>query len=317
LLEDIHVINEKYLSQQMQILSPSFEAAAQHLLTQPGKHLRTLVTVGWGLRSHSSISLDDLVEAALGVELIHEGSLIHDDVFDQSPIRRGQASIHARFGLRTANNFGLCLIARGVSLLCEAQIDYGIFLEVARINDVATSQLLESLPPCNSFAEQQRRMLQVTDGKTGVLFKFASTLGAAMAAIDSPGTDYRDAAERFGKVIGRAFQIRDDIADFCDDSGLDDKCGSDLMAGNWNWPTLYWAGLASDWPVTVAKVNTCQGNQTATNEILAEIRGSGALRTAKKQLDNQLAIARKIVEQLPMSPGRYLLQQFLTELGLP
>jgi len=296
--------------------STTFESVAKETLARPGKHLRTLVAVGWGLYRDSSDLLEGLVKAALGIELIHEGSLVHDDVFDQSQYRRGQAAIHHQFGLRTANNFGLYLIARGISMLCETQDKYSFRLELPQINQLVSSQLMETLPPCTTFEQQRHRMEQVTDGKTGVLFRLASVLGAKVALADGASSDDTERAERFGRIIGRAYQIRDDIADFHEESMEGAYCGSDLAAGNWNWPALYWAEMASEWRDAVERVKACRDNPQGAQRLANEIRASGALLRAEQALEEQLQAAAEIAKQIPLSPGRELLRQFVSRMKL-
>lgn len=296
--------------------SSSFEGVIDHLLARPGNQIRTEVTVGWGFCCDSRELLEALVEAALGIELIHEGSLVHDDVYDQSLERRGQAAIYSRFGLKTANNFGLYLIARGVSMLCQVQYKHNIRLELPQINQLASSQVMETLPPCNTFEAQQHKMAKLADGKTGVLFRLASVLGAALASAKCPDRDELDQAERFGEIIGRAYQIRDDIADFSDDREHGGHRWSDMVAGNWNWPTLLWAGQVDDWQVAVDRIESCRDNPRGAQQLADEIRASGALLQAKRALAGELQLAESVIEQSSRSPGRELLCQFVSRLKL-
>lgn len=296
--------------------SSTFESVAKEMLAQPGKHLRTLVAVGWGLYCDNSELLDGLVEAALGIELIHEGSLVHDDVFDQSLYRRGKAAIYQQFGLRTANNFGLYLISRGISMLCQTQDRYKFRLDLPQINQLVSSQLMETLPPCATFEQERHRIEQVTDGKTGVLFRLASVLGAKVALADGASVDDTVRAERFGRIIGRAYQIRDDIADFQEGAMEEGYCGSDLAAGNWNWPTLYWAEMASEWREAVARLESCRDNPQGAQQLASEIRASGALLRAEQALRGELLLAEEIIKQSSPSPGGVLLRQFVSGLKL-
>lgn len=297
--------------------SSGFESAIGHLLAYPGKHLRTHVTVGWGLYCDSRELLEILVESALGIELIHEGSLVHDDVYDQSAERRDQSAIYNRFGLRSANNLGLYLIARGVSLLCRIQDEHNIRLELPQISQLASSQVMETLPPCDSIREQQDRMVRMTDGKTGVLFSLASALGAALASAKCRGSDEMCRAKRFGEIIGRAYQIRDDIAEFSVGSGQGGLCGSDMVAGNWNWPTMYWARQASNWHEAVVRIESCRGNPHKAAQLAEEVMASGALDMTEKALARELRLAAELVDQSPPSPGRELLSHFIDRLELP
>jgi heptaprenyl diphosphate synthase len=183
-----------------------------------------------------------LDSAAATVELLHLATLIHDDVVDQAPLRRGEPALHRQFGPSKAVLYGDWMFAQ-----CFRMISTDVSADSARsladlVSVMAGSEILQwndrfRLPV------SQRRILRKTMGKTAVLFSLALYTGAHEAG--KPAAQAL-AYRRAGYALGMAFQLQDDLLDWtARESQLGKPVLEDLTSGIYTWPvTLAWADNA-------------------------------------------------------------------------
>ncbi len=206
---------------------------AAHLVASGGKRLRPLLTLataklcGYGGERH--------IKLAACVEFIHTATLLHDDVVDESQLRRGAASANAVFGNKPSVLVGDFLFARAFQLMVEDGD-----LEVLRILCAAAATIAEGevlqLTTQNDLTTSEERYFEVIRGKTAALFAAACEVGGVIAG--------RPAAEcaalaRFGMDLGMAFQLVDDALDYAADQGeLGKTVGDDFREGKLTYPVL-------------------------------------------------------------------------------
>ena len=220
---------------------------AAHLVAAGGKRLRPMLTLacarlcgypadGTGQRH---------VALAACVEFIHTATLLHDDVVDESRLRRGLASANAVFGNKASVLVGDFLFARSFQLMTEDGS-----LEVMAILSKASATIAEGevlqMATQNDLSTSMERYLEVIHGKTAALFAAACRVGAVVA-----GRPERDALalDSFGTNLGMAFQLVDDALDYAADQRLLGKTvGDDFREGKITLPVLaaYDAGSESD-----------------------------------------------------------------------
>ena len=216
---------------------------AAHIVAAGGKRLRPLLTLacarlcGYGGERH--------VKLAACVEFIHTATLLHDDVVDESLLRRGLASANAVFGNQASVLVGDFLFARAFQLMVEDGS-----LEVLSILSRAAATIAEGevlqLVTQNDLATSEARYLDVIRGKTAALFAAACEVGAVVA--DRPNAEAAALAE-FGMNLGIAFQLVDDALDYAaDQSVLGKTVGDDFREGKITLPVLvaYQAGDPAD-----------------------------------------------------------------------
>ncbi|CAG4911976.1 unnamed protein product [Acidocella sp. C78] len=206
---------------------------AAHLVAAGGKRLRPLLTLAaarlCGYRGERHIRL------AACVEFIHTATLLHDDVVDDSELRRGLASANAVFGNKASVLVGDFLFARAFELMVEDGS-----LEVLRILCNASATIAEGevlqLSTQNDLGTDIPRYFKVIEGKTAALFAAACEVGGVVAGCDR---DICAALSAYGAALGMAFQLVDDALDYAaDQNELGKTVGDDFREGKLTYPVL-------------------------------------------------------------------------------
>ena len=279
-------------------------AIARHVLATPGKRLRARMTLAVAALGRDDLGAldEDALRAAAAVELLHEASLVHDDVCDRSPLRRGAPSVAAAFGMRTAVRFGLWLAARGLALIGELERRRGLGLAFAPLTTLAAGQLLESLPCGGDVAARRANYLAVVRAKTGALVQTACDLGARIAGVSD---DVRAALAGFADAYGIAYQILDDVRDLESPPSLGKQGGTDLTNELWTWPLLEWLGdRDGDAAPAVLDEELRALTRLPLPALRAELARTGALQRARGFAQAELARGRRALYALPSSAGR-------------
>ena len=201
------------------------------------------------------------MKLAACVEFIHTATLLHDDVVDESLLRRGLASANAVFGNQASVLVGDFLFARAFQLMVEdgSLVVLGILSRAAAT--IAEGEVLQ-LVTQNDLSTSEARYLEVIKGKTAALFAAACEVGAVVA--DRPQSEAAALAE-FGMNLGIAFQLVDDALDYAADQAVLGKTvGDDFREGKITLPVLvaYQAGDAADrdfWRRTIEAIRTERG----------------------------------------------------------
>ncbi len=222
---------------------------AAHLIAAGGKRLRPLLTLAsaqlCGYPGDAGAGAIRHVNLAACVEFIHTATLLHDDVVDESRLRRGLASANAVFGNKASVLVGDFLFARSFQLMTEDGS-----LEVMAILSKASATIAEGevlqMATQNDLSTSMERYLEVIHGKTAALFAAACRVGAVVA-----GRPERDALalDSYGTNLGMAFQLVDDALDYAADQRLLGKTvGDDFREGKITLPVLaaYGAGNEQD-----------------------------------------------------------------------
>jgi octaprenyl-diphosphate synthase len=247
---------------------------AAHLVAAGGKRLRPLLTLAAAkLCGYEGVRQ---IKLAACVEFIHTATLLHDDVVDESVLRRGYASANAVFGNKASVLVGDFLFARAFQLMVEDGS-----LEVLRILSQAAATIAEGevlqLTTQNDLATTEQKYFDVIRGKTAALFAAACEVGGVIAA--RPASECAALAQ-FGMDLGMAFQLVDDALDYsADEAELGKTVGDDFREGKLTYPVLLAIAAATPserefWTRTVE-----QGNQTqadlATALALIQKHGAG------------------------------------------
>ncbi len=209
---------------------------AGHLLGAGGKRLRPALTLGAAYAvSGARPADDDVVTGAVSVELVHLGSLYHDDVIDEAETRRGVPSVNARWNNIVAILAGDFLLARASDLAASLGADVAGLL-ARTIGELCRGQVLE-LNHLFDPGRSEEAYMSAIAGKTAALFATSCRIGGMVSGLPAPGLD---ALDRFGHHLGMCFQIVDDILDTTSSSDdLGKPAGNDLLEGVYTLPVIY------------------------------------------------------------------------------
>jgi heptaprenyl diphosphate synthase len=206
---------------------------ASHLLLAGGKRVRPLFAIAAAASAGGEIT-DDVIQGGVAVELVHLGSLYHDDVIDEAPTRRTVESVNARWGNLTAILAGDFLLARA------SEIAASLGTEVAALLAATIGRLCEGevgeLRTAYNVERTEAAYFSAIEGKTASLFATACRIGAIVGGLPR---DQVDALTSFGLSYGMAFQIVDDVLDVtATEAELGKPAGHDLVEGVYTLPVL-------------------------------------------------------------------------------
>jgi octaprenyl-diphosphate synthase len=206
---------------------------AGHIVSAGGKRLRPMLTLGaarlCGYRG------DDHLALAAAVEFIHTATLLHDDVVDSSDLRRGRDTANAVWGNKPAVLVGDFLFARSFQLMVEVG-SLRILDILSRAAAIIAEGEVHQLITANDTTTTETAYLEVIEAKTAALFAAASRIGAVVA--ERPPEE-EAALERFGRNLGIAYQLIDDMLDFSARQGeLGKSVGDDFRDGKITLPIL-------------------------------------------------------------------------------
>ncbi len=224
---------ERFFTAEIETFEPHLRELARYTLDGHGKRIRpTLVFCsGWT----DGRVLPDHVRAAAVVELIHLATLVHDDVLDGAALRHQVPTVGRKYGAPVAVLLGDALLAQALKIAADflsTEVCRAMARATQRVCAGEIHQTLERGNPRFSVNEY----FEVIAMKTGELFGVSCLLGARVAGHPD---EYLEAASRFGLQLGIAYQLFDDIADFCGDEGKIGKTlGTDLASGKFTLPLL-------------------------------------------------------------------------------
>ncbi|MEY2450781.1 MAG: hypothetical protein QOD92_355 [Acidimicrobiaceae bacterium] len=206
---------------------------ASHLILAGGKRVRPLFAIAAASAAGAEVS-DDVVRGGVAVELVHLGSLYHDDVIDEAPTRRTVESVNARWGNLTAILAGDFLLARA------SEIAASLGTEVAALLAATIGRLCEGevgeLRTAYNVDRTEAAYFSAIEGKTASLFATACRIGAIVGGLPR---EQIDALTEFGLAYGMAFQIVDDVLDVtATEAELGKPAGHDLVEGVYTLPVL-------------------------------------------------------------------------------
>lgn len=216
------------------------EAALSHIRQRGGKRMRPMLVL---LMAQNFGRVTNVTQnAAVGLELLHTASLVHDDVVDESAERRGQASVNANYNNKVAVLVGDYVLSTALLRvsITENQRIVQILSELGRT--LAAGEILQLSNVQNQLISEDV-YYQIINSKTAALFEACAKIGALSAS--APEQAVLDAA-KFGQYIGMIFQIRDDIFDYFDSAQIGKPTGNDMAEGKLTLPVIYALNSTND-----------------------------------------------------------------------
>ncbi|MDR0478514.1 MAG: polyprenyl synthetase family protein [Burkholderiaceae bacterium] len=284
---------------------------ARYIVSAGGKRLRPvllLLTCGaLGCDSPQRFNL------AAVVEFIHTATLLHDDVVDESTLRRGRATANQTFGNPASVLVGDFLYSRAFQMMVETGVMRVMEILADATNVIAEGEVLQ-LVNMHDAGLTQQAYLQVIRSKTAKLFEASCRLAAVLAG--SPPT-IEDACAEYGRSLGTAFQIIDDVLDYDGDAQeMGKNLGDDLREGKATLPLILamQRGSPDDATLVRAAIQTGEAHAEALARIVAIVRHSGALEGARAVAASQAEQAMSAARLLPDNPYTHGLLELTTQL---
>ena len=260
-----------------------------YIISAGGKRLRPLLAVlaaralGYQGDQHHTL--------AAVVEFIHTSTLLHDDVVDESDMRRGRETANAKFGNEASVLVGDFLYSRAFQLMVSMGSMRVMEILADSTNVIAEGEVMQ-LMNCNDPDTTESRYFSVIYSKTARLFEAATQLGAVLAEQPS---HIEEAMAAYGRHLGTAFQLVDDILDYtADATTMGKEVGDDLAEGKPTLPLLYamWHGTAEQAQLIRTAIEQ-GGQREKLGEVMLAMAETGAIKYAedKAVVETQKAIA--------------------------
>ncbi len=289
-----------------------FAAIYRHILAAPGKRIRSAMVLACARLqpSAAAVSLRDAVDVACAIEMIHEASLIHDDICDGSLLRRDAPSVPAAFGIRTAARVGFHLFGEALQVLARAVAENPTtFARLGEapgvtyldsISNLSFGQLVETLPPAVDDAAMRAHYELVAGAKTGTLFRLACAYGGTAG-----GLDHNQLFDlmRYADQLALAFQIMDDVRDVEGGPSLGKEAAGDLDRRVPTWPVIEWLAMRP------GADEMWLSGLTSSADLQADLVCSGATRVARAVAAQAAARACRAITAFPPSPAREQLRE--------
>lgn len=260
--------------------NPLLNAALSHVAQQQGKMMRPMLVMLCALEAGSVT--DSALHAAVGLELLHTASLLHDDVLDDSDMRRGQPSVNALWGNKAAVLVGDFLTSRALQEVTSSG-NARVIERTGWLGQQLADGELEQMDVTRDTTFSQSRYYEVIAKKTASLFSTAALAGALLGG----GTpELSEKLERVGHIIGLCFQMRDDLLDFDGSAPTGKPKFIDLREGKVTLPLIYALNTAGndDMVQLALKARRSEATETECHQLTAFAIDNGGVAYAESEM---------------------------------
>ena len=274
----------------------------EHIIESGGKRLRpALVLISSGL-------FDDIKapqhELAAIIEFIHTATLLHDDVVDESAMRRGKSTANHLFGNAASVLVGDFLYSRAFQMMVKLQNMRVMEILSAATNIISEGEVLQLLSVHNAEVSEQA-YLKVIHFKTAKLFEAAARLGAVL---NKASIQDENALAHFGMHLGTAFQLIDDVLDLSGDvNQIGKNLGDDLSEGKPTLPLLIAMHRGSATEAATIRKAIQQGGLDELPAVLAAVEATDAINYVRNLAENEARLACEAIVRLPESANKQAL----------
>ncbi|WP_130803284.1 All-trans-nonaprenyl-diphosphate synthase [Acinetobacter ihumii] len=277
-------------------------AVSKHVVEAGGKRMRPIMCLLAG-QACGTEDLQHHRKLAAIIEMLHTATLVHDDVVDESGLRRGRPTANATWNNQTAVLVGDFLISRAFDLLVDLN-DMVLLKDFSTGTcEIAEGEVLQ-LQSQHDPDTTEATYLNIIHGKTSRLFELA-TEGAAILS-NTP--QYREALRHFAGHFGNAFQIIDDILDYTSDADtLGKNIGDDLMEGKPTLPLIAALQKTSGDEHAIIRKSISTGGISQLDQVIKIVQESGALDYCRQRAEEETCAALAALNQLPESDARQAL----------
>jgi octaprenyl-diphosphate synthase len=290
------------IRQQLHSEVPLVNQIAEYIISAGGKRIRpVLVLLMANAYQYQGKHHHDL--AAI-VEFIHTATLLHDDVVDESSLRRGRQTANALFGNAASVLVGDFLYSRAFQMMVSINSMQVMQILADATNVIAEGEVLQLLNMHDPDVTEER-YLQVIRSKTAKLFEAAAQIGALIAGANP---EQIEAAAEYGRSLGTAFQLIDDVLDYSGNAeDIGKNVGDDLREGKPTLPLIYLMKHGTQEQCQLVRTCIEQGDESKFDEILSAITHSGALDYTRDEAVKAAARAAASIRSLTDSPYKQAL----------
>jgi octaprenyl-diphosphate synthase len=295
---------ETLISARLESDVPLVRQVAEYIVASGGKRLRPALLLlacgAAGFRGESRFQL------AAVVEFIHTATLLHDDVVDESKLRRGRETANAAFGNAASVLVGDFLYSRAFQMMVEANDMRVMEVLAEATNTIAGGEVLQ-LMGSHDPEVGEARYLEVIRRKTAKLFEASARLGGVLAKAPR---QVEEGLADYGMHVGTAFQLIDDVLDYSGDAATIGKSlGDDLAEGKPTLPLIYTLRAGSAEQAGIVKRAILDGGREDFAAVLGAIQSCGALDYAREAAKREAQSAARAIEALgPSDFKRSLLE---------
>ncbi|KAB7623138.1 octaprenyl diphosphate synthase [Alkalilimnicola sp. S0819] len=275
-----------------------------YIINSGGKRLRPLLVL-LAARACGHTGQDHIQLAAV-VEFIHTSTLLHDDVVDASELRRGRDTANHIWGNEASVLVGDFLYSRSFEMMVEVGRMDVMAVLAAATNTIAAGEVMQLLN-CNDPDVSEERYLEVIYRKTAALFEAGCRLGGVIS--DQPQV-VADALADYGRHVGTAFQLVDDLLDYTGSAEeIGKNVGDDLAEGKPTMPLIYAMRTGSAAQAAAIRIAIEQGDVSRLAEVREAIENTGAIAYTRRLAQRETDAALACLEHLPANPYRQALEQ--------
>lgn len=287
-LDKVNKLMESSLSTDIELLDKTNRA----ILSHNGKQVRPVLTLLVARACSGGFTTDDTIKYAAAVELLHNATLLHDDVADNSPVRRGVPTVMSILGGRASVLLGDYWLVKGMEniLASRNSSDKVIRIFASTLTDLAEGELLQ-LQKAETGDTLEKDYYRIIYDKTASLF----VASAAAGAISVSATEEKmSAARTYAKCLGVAFQIRDDIFDYEENAEIGKPVGLDLKEKKITLPLLGALAKAGEERGREIRRKLCRidDHPEYGGEIIEFVKSEGGIEYARKRLYEYVDNAR-------------------------
>lgn len=288
-LQDFIALFDKSLTHEDGLLGQALE----HVRAKGGKRMRPILIL---LMTKSFGKVTPVAQyAAVGLELLHTASLVHDDVVDESGERRGQASVNASYNNKVAVLVGDYILSTALLSIARTN-DCDIVCDLAELGrTLSNGEILQLTNIVNTnFSEEV--YFEVIRQKTAALFESCAVIGAKAGGADKQAVE---AARAFGHNVGIIFQIRDDIFDYYQSADLGKPTGNDMAEGKLTLPVLYALNTTGDTQMAdlARKVKARNVSAEEIAQLVEFTKNNGGIAYAERKMAECQALAMDFIDR--------------------
>ena len=276
---------------------------SQYIINSGGKRLRPLLTL-MASRAYGYEGEHHFTLAAI-IEFIHTATLLHDDVVDESELRRGRETANAMFGNAASVLVGDFLYSRAFEMMIDVESMKVMQILAETTNVIAEGEVMQ-LMNCHDADTTEQRYLDVIHAKTAKLFEAATRLGAILCA---RSVEEEESMASYGMHLGTAFQLIDDVLDYSSSSEeMGKNVGDDLAEGKPTLPLIFAMRNGNAEQSSIVRKAIEEGGIEYIDEVMAAINATGAIEYTEQTARKEAELAIQCIEHLPESAYKAALQ---------